>query len=228
MFYSFQGEGVHMGKPAYFVRLMGCDQSCSFCDSAATWHKDWKPANARRLTASQILQEVKNAVQEVRLKAVFSAHVPFVVLTGGEPALWNLQPLVSVLRDFGFDTHIETAGHKPLPFGLKWKTVSPKFFATPPLPENLARADEIKLVCTSPAQIESDLAKIREVVDIAPVWLHPEWSQRDNPQLLRAIVETVKSQPGTRAGYQLHKLFAADWLDEGADRRFVPLGGVAR
>ncbi len=62
--------------------------------------------------------------------------------------------------------------------------------------------------------------------ELPPVWLHPEWSQRENPELLRAIVETVKTTPNTRAGYQLHKMFGADFQDKGT-RPNVPLGGVS-
>jgi 7-carboxy-7-deazaguanine synthase len=36
-FYSVQGEGVHTGKPAYFIRLAGCDVGCSWCDVKESW-----------------------------------------------------------------------------------------------------------------------------------------------------------------------------------------------
>jgi organic radical activating enzyme len=224
LFHSFQGEGVYMGQSAFFVRLMGCDQCCPFCDSAATWHKDWKPAEATVLSERQIVSRVLEAVQD-------ASPTTFVVLTGGEPALYNLQPLVDALHDHDFGVHIETAGHKPLPRDLQWITVSPKFFATPPLPDNLNYANEIKLICTSPEQLEADFRRIRDMKTAKwhiPMWLHPEWSQRENPALLKAITEKAKSERGVRAGYQLHKIYKSDSFDPHSCKKIVPLGGVAR
>ena len=43
VFYAFQGEGVHMGKSAFFIRTFGCPLHCPWCDSAGTWHKDFIP-----------------------------------------------------------------------------------------------------------------------------------------------------------------------------------------
>ena len=37
-FYTIQGEGYHTGKPAYFIRLGGCDVGCRWCDAKYTWN----------------------------------------------------------------------------------------------------------------------------------------------------------------------------------------------
>jgi len=94
-FHSFQGEGVHMGRAAYFVRLYGCDQKCGFCDSAGTWHPDFKPEGIERVSAAQIAERVGQALgpPEPHFEGAF------VVLTGGEPCLYPLQELVGALRD---------------------------------------------------------------------------------------------------------------------------------
>jgi len=107
--------------------------------------------------------------------------------------------------------------------------MSPKFFAAPPLEENWGRADEVKLICTSPEQMRVESERILLTLDLVKrdwvsVWLHPEWSQARNPELLRAIVEAVKSNPRLRAGIQMHKHYRADTFDPGT-RPDVPLGG---
>lgn len=220
-FLSFQGEGVHLGRCAYFLRLYGCDQKCHFCDSAGTWHPDWKPQGIPLL-------QVHEVVDLVVPNAIDTPPETFVVITGGEPTLYNLDPLIQALYAEGYATHIETAGHRPLPDSAYWITLSSKLFATPPLRENWARADEIKLICETPDQLQRDLETVLRYTDFShnspPIWLHPEWSQVHNPDLLKAIVETIKTTPRTRAGFQMHKLYRADAFDPNA-RADVPLGG---
>jgi organic radical activating enzyme len=201
IFYSFQGEGIHAGRAAFFVRLMGCDQRCSFCDSAGTWHPGYKPDNVERRTATEIVAQAK-----------ICAHPQaFIVLTGGEPALYRLDPIITTAREAGFKTHIETAGHRPLPRSVDWITLSPKVFATPPLRENIQRANEFKIIVDS--------------YERAAIWLHPEWGHRHDPKILALITETVKGNPRLRAGWQVHKMYKSDVLDEGASKALVPLGG---
>ena len=220
-FLSFQGEGVHMGRCAYFLRFYGCDQKCGFCDSAGTWHPDWKPPGVPLL-------EIEDIVDLVVAGTIDAPLENFVVLTGGEPTLYDLGPLVEALANEGYASHIETAGHRPLPPLARWVTLSPKLFATPPLPENWQRADEIKLICESPEQLQRDLEVVFHFTSSSekqtPIWLHPEWSQQYSQPLLAAIVESVKTLPHCRAGWQIHKLFSADFQDAGT-RADVPLGG---
>jgi 7-carboxy-7-deazaguanine synthase len=214
-FYSVQGEGVHSGRAAYFIRLMGCDQQCHFCDSAGTWHPDYKPESGLKLDE----RETARLVQ--------APPGAFVVLTGGEPTLYNLEPLIELLQMRGRKVHLETAGHKPLPKNVDWVTLSPKLFAKPPLLQSWTRANEIKLIVESPEQLSVDLERLlaQPLRAKCTIWLHPEWSQRNNVEVLEAIVRTVKLHPNLRAGYQLHKLFHADDLDDNARREIVPPGG---
>lgn len=237
-FSSFQGEGVHMGRAAYFLRFYGCDQKCSFCDSAGTWHPDYKPAHFARYTAGELAQLASSHLTRgLRLGEgrSFRHFDPFVVLTGGEPAMYDLHPLVQELAALYFAVHIETAGHRPLPPGLTWVTLSPKYFAHPPLDQNWGLADEVKLIVTSPEQLERDARHIEVALEThcadagawPHLWLHPEWSQRENPNVLHAITSYVKRDTRWRAGYQMHKLYQADLFDPHSDKRLIPLGGVA-
>lgn len=184
-FASFQGEGVHAGRAAYFVRLDGCDVGCAFCDTKYTWHPKERTA-ATWLDADEI-----------------AALVPpgrIAVVTGGEPTLYDLGPLALALAAKGCPMHVETAGHRPL-CPVDWLTVAPK--AKPLHPATLATADEFKVVVTSPGVIAEQVERIgrRDV----PIWLVPESSRRNDPVILAAIAAAVGGT--VRAGWQLHKSY---------------------
>jgi organic radical activating enzyme len=225
-FFSFQGEGVHAGRAAYFLRLHGCDQRCHFCDSAGTWHPNWRPPHVLRLTPEETTDLVR--LPEGELKQGALPKGAFVVITGGEPTLQNLEPLVDLLHARDLKVHLETAGHRFIRGPFDWITLSPKLFASPPLWSSWTYADEIKLIIESPEQLKRDLNIVLDapLKFNAPIWLHPEWSRREDAGVLRAIVETVKANPRCRAGWQLHKNFNADYFDENADKKIIPLGGI--
>ena len=220
IFHTFQGEGVHMGKAAFFVRLYGCPVHCPWCDSAGTWHPKWVPNFVRRLSAEAIAGEAR----------VSNAGIS--VITGGEPTIHDLAALASALRAEGMMRHLETSGGFPITGDWDWITLSPKRWK-PPLPINVILAHEFKLIIEKPEDIEFYLSMIdgdrkRRPLELqAPVWLHPEWSHRADKVVLNAITEAVKRSGGQgrlRAGWQLHKFYSADSLDPGS-RPLVPLGG---
>lgn len=217
-FHTFQGEGVHMGKPAFFIRTFGCPVHCPWCDSAGTWHPDYVPVDIARLSTEDLVLQV------------LESGAPFAVLTGGEPAVHDLTEVTRALRSHGIRVHLETSGAFPLKGRFDWITLSPKRWKMP-LMENVTLADEFKII------VETGMDDIvfyytyltdkglRE--QSRPIWLHPEWSQRDNPSVLSAISETVKSSghgADFRAGWQLHKLYKVDLADK-RSRLAVPLGG---
>lgn len=216
-FYSFQGEGVHMGQAAYFIRTQGCDQDCWFCDAAGTWHKNWKPNDLRRYEPVELALKVEHEAPEGAM----------IILTGGEPCLYDLDPLIRMLRAAGRYVAVETAGHRPLPQEADWITLSPKPLSTHPLPESVRAADEFKIIVSDIPSLHDGMACIPGRKTYSPVWLHPEWSHRDNADTRRLIVAAVKANAGrVRAGYQLHKLFAADLEDAQSRRMPIPLGGT--
>jgi organic radical activating enzyme len=211
-FLSWQGEGVHLGRKAFFIRLQGCPVKCAWCDSASTWHPQYVPKQVRKATAAELADEAKASAPQ------------FVVITGGEPCVHDLGPLVAALKSVGLPAHLETCGAYTIEPGIAWVTVSPKW-AKLPLAESLQRADEVKIIVEAPDTI----ARWTEAVGgqwLAPhVWLHPEWSQRANPAVLKAITDHIKAVGGAlRAGWQVHKPYSADALDARA-RPPVPLGG---
>jgi 7-carboxy-7-deazaguanine synthase len=96
-FYTIQGEGYHTGKAAYFIRIGGCDIGCRWCDSKVSWN----PGIHKMVSITDIVNNVlANAAKSV-------------VVTGGEPSLYNLDPLCQMLKANHIETFIETSGGLP-------------------------------------------------------------------------------------------------------------------
>lgn len=217
-FSTFQGEGVHMGRPAFFLRTFGCPVQCPWCDSAGTWHRDWVPKDVRKMDSDQILFQIKS-----------SPRPDFVVITGGEPAVHDLGPLCAALYAAHYPVHIETSGGFPIRGRVDWITLSPKRWKYP-LSENVHSADEFKVIVETKEDIEFYYRMIRSLGhrNSQPIWLHPEWSHREDPVVLGAISDAVKeANQGFRAGWQLHKLYRVDARDT-RTQPLAPLGGDLR
>lgn len=213
-FHSFQGEGFHAGRSAYFVRTYGCPVHCPWCDSAGTWHPDFKPDSIHRLEPKAIAEKAAASKAE------------FTVITGGEPSIHNLQPLTDALHAVGQAVHLETSGAFRLQGDFDWITLSPKRWH-PPRQENCARANEFKIIVDTEDAIEEycKLIQTNTLSKRIPIWLNPEWSHHQNPIILTAITQWIKTHGAPyRAGWQLHKNFAADALDSGSAPP-APLGG---
>ncbi|MDB5045868.1 MAG: organic radical-activating protein [Deinococcus sp.] len=219
-FYTWQGEGVHLGRAAYFIRLYGCPQACPWCDSAGTWHKDYRPEGVTLMSETDLAEVVR----------ADSPDGAVVVITGGEPILFDLVPLVDALHALGRRVHLETSGIAPLRGAIDWVTLSPKPFGQWPEASVVAQADEVKIIVHDPADIAAGLDTLNGLREDAVIWLHPEWSKARERDLtvLNAITEAVKANPRLRAGYQMHKLYRADDLDAHSDKRLIPLGGNAQ
>ena len=99
---TLQGEGPQQGRPAYFVRFGGCDYRCTWCDSMHAVEPSAVRANARHLSAENILDEVAALAQGPSL----------VVLSGGNPALLELGNVVAGMHDRGYEVAVETQGSR--------------------------------------------------------------------------------------------------------------------
>lgn len=128
IFYSIQGEGQHIGTPVVFIRLAGCNLKCPWCDTNTDKYE--------QMTDSQIYQKAG------------SFKCDKVVITGGEPTVQNLAPLVVMLRDKMYDVHLETNGTLPLEVEFDWISVSPKTLSC--VNSTVREADEIKFLCGFP------------------------------------------------------------------------------
>lgn len=185
-FYSIQGEGYHTGKPAYFIRLAGCNVGCSWCDVKESWDE----ANGKRYTVSKIVELVK-ATSALR-----------VIITGGEPTLFNLLPLTAALNKEGIKTHLETAGTNLITGKWDWICVSPKKFKAP-LEESVRQADELKIIVATKNDFTWGKAFLKLVKKECKPFLQPEWSKFAKMQ--ESMVEYVKKYPQWRISLQTHK-----------------------
>lgn len=138
-----------------------------------------------------------------------NARPDFVVITGGEPTIHDLSPLTDALHAAGLRIHLETSGAYPIKGDFDWITVSPKVYQAP-LPENIQRANELKLIVENPGSIAYWEEQLGDELTRSErdVWLHPEWSLREDPATLSLIAETVRERGAPfRAGWQMHKLY---------------------
>lgn len=180
LYFSVQGEGAQTGVPMAVLRLHGCDVGCPWCDTKETWQMDpasevstisaatAEPRLWCQRRAWEVAEHVLNAMMDIDL------HVEWVLITGGEPALYTLAPLVAALQLDGFKVAIETSGtgYGALNSGADWLTVSPKLGmpgGKAVLPELVGAADEVKHVVGKYSDIENLLALI-ETCKAAGVW----------------------------------------------------------
>lgn len=187
-FHSLQGEGLHAGRSAFFIRLAGCRVGCSWCDTKHSW-----PAVSHPLRPLQSLA--------TEATAAASNGAAFVVITGGEPLHHNLDALAQTLRQAcGLPLHLETSGVDPLSGDPDWITLSPKRHA-PPRAELLSRCHELKVVVHDPA----DLLFADVVAAQAPqaAWLlQPGWDSVEGQQL---ALDAARRDGRWRLSLQSHK-----------------------
>jgi organic radical activating enzyme len=186
MFYSLQGEGYHQGKAAYFIRLAGCDVGCVWCDVKDSWDASKHPV----LSIEQI---VETALQHPARLAI---------ITGGEPLLYNLNPLTAALKTAGFQTNIETSGSSPMSGKWDWVCLSPKKFKAP-LPENLPLASELKVVVFNNSDFDWAETYAKQTANDCKLYLQPEWDK--HTQITPVIIDYIKENPQWELSAQLHK-----------------------
>ncbi len=186
MFHSIQGEGLNTGKPAFFIRLAGCDVCCTWCDEKIAWDQSGFPEIEVDEIVSQALQSGADTI----------------VVTGGEPFRYDLTFLNRKLHQNKFHCMAETSGTGVITGDWDWITLSPKQ-QSQPLSENYPKANELKVII----QKTSDFAWAElnsEKVNSATVhYLQPEWSCFD--EILPAIVRYIKNNPKWRLSVQVHK-----------------------
>ncbi len=217
---TLQGEGAWAGRPAVFVRLVGCNMWTGYAadrarDAAKGHHcaafcdTDFTKEGSIKLSAHALADEV----------ARVGRGIDFVVLTGGEPLLQADAALVAALHQRGVEVAVETNGTVRLgdAFGEPaywpdWIVCSPKLAAAQTVIETM---DELKLVV--PAYRPDAYASVATRVRLHRVgararrylWVQPE----DGPRLAEAVrdaVEAAQAHPGWRVSVQTHKILDVD------------------
>ncbi len=185
-FYTIQGEGFYSGRAAYFIRLAGCNVGCVWCDVKESWDVEEHPI----LSIDELLNRIKDYKSN------------FVVITGGEPALYDLTSLITALKLNGIETAIETSGCYPLKGDIDWYCFSPKKFKAP-CEEAFDRANELKVVIFHESDIDWAEEHASKVNENCILFLQPEWSRQE--RILPKIIDYVKGNPKWRISLQTHK-----------------------
>ena len=182
MFQTIQGEGSYTGTPSVFVRLQGCPVGCSWCDTKHTWEipADLQRAPEQVLAKTQDTEHWFEASAE-QLLALFAEQgytAKHVVITGGEPAMYDLMELTTLLLSSGYSVQIETSGTFELSVDSRtWVTVSPKVNMRggyEVLQHVLSRANEVKHPVATEAHIdELDELLSLGVADDCLIYLQP-------------------------------------------------------
>ena len=185
-FYTIQGEGFNTGKAAYFIRLGGCDVGCHWCDVKESWDAYLHP-----------LTETKKSVERA---ASFTAKS--IVITGGEPLMYNLDVLCAELHQQNLQIFLETSGAYPLSGNFDWICLSPKKFKAP-RKDMLAVANELKVIVFNKSDFEWAKEHAQHVSADCKLYLQPEWSKAE--KILPEIIDFVKENPNWQVSLQTHK-----------------------
>jgi organic radical activating enzyme len=185
-FYTIQGEGNYTGTAAYFIRLGGCDVGCVWCDVKESWDAGKHPHMSVDELVSVVNEHPGNLV----------------VITGGEPAMYDLTNLVNALKANGKTVAIETSGAHPLIGDVDWYTFSPKKFKAP-VEEAYSKANELKVVIFNKSDFKWATDHASKVSKECLLYVQPEWSKQE--RLLTDIIEFVKSNPQWKISLQTHK-----------------------
>jgi 7-carboxy-7-deazaguanine synthase len=195
IFYSVQGEGANIGRPAVFIRFAGCNlwsgkeadratATCRFCDTEFVGGTRW---------STFALADAATALWPAGHDNLFT------ILTGGEPLLQVDLPLIVELKRRNFQIAIETNGTRPIVPGIDWVCLSPKASA----PLAIRDANEIKLVFPQPDLMPDRLPPMRAQYR----WLSPMAGPNltDNT---RGAVAWCLAHPEWRLAIQAHKFWA--------------------
>lgn len=185
-FYTLQGEGSNVGKACYFIRLGGCDVGCSWCDVKESWEADKHPL----LSFEQLLNFVKES------------NASNVVITGGEPCMYDLTAFTSFLKENNLQIWLETSGAHPIRGNFDWICVSPKKFKYP-LPESLVKADELKVVVLNNHDFIWAEENAKQTKASCRLYLQPEWDKASANT--GKIIDYIKANQQWTLSLQTHK-----------------------
>jgi organic radical activating enzyme len=184
-FYTIQGEGFHTGTAAYFIRIGGCDVGCHWCDVKESWNADLHPPTNSDLIIENAKKYAKN-----------------VVITGGEPLMWDMDYITKNLQKNNIKTHIETSGAYKLTGAWDWICLSPKKTKLP-LQEIYQEAHELKMIIYNKNDFKFAEEQASKVNEKCELFLQPEWSNRE--KMTPQIVNYVMKNPKWKISLQTHK-----------------------
>ncbi len=185
-FYTIQGEGAYQGHAAFFIRLAGCDVGCVWCDVKESWNADEHPSKSVDAIVAQAT----------------ASKAKIAVVTGGEPAMYDLGELTHQLKSSGLRTHLETSGAYSLTGIWDWVCLSPKKFKSP-VDSVYPLAHELKIIVYNRSDLEWAALHAEKVLPGCSLFLQPEWSHEK--EMLPLIIDFVKQNQRWRISLQVHK-----------------------
>ncbi|MBN1899169.1 MAG: 7-carboxy-7-deazaguanine synthase QueE [Spirochaetes bacterium] len=186
IFLSVQGEGLHIGKLALFIRFGKCNLRCAFCDTKQAWDK-YQSIPVEKLLP--ILKQTRRATD-------------FLILTGGEPCLNDLNELIRIAKKLKYYVALETNGTTYWPWlkRIDWITVSPK-------KKNIDKkilklCNELKIIITGKKSF--DLASF--YLPFHTVILQPVNNNKKIASQIIRYIKHSKYNDHLRLGIQMHKV----------------------
>ncbi len=186
IFSSVQGEGYFSGQNVTFLRLAGCDVGCPWCDTKESW---------------EIKKDQYMAINQI-LSLVNLYNNKTVVITGGEPMMWNLEILTFQLKQAGYFINLETSGAYPFSGQFDWICLSPKKFK-PVLKDWFIRADELKVIIFNKSDFSWATENAAKVHDNCKLFIQPEWTKKEKNNFL--IDDFISKNKNWKLSLQMHK-----------------------
>ena len=185
-FYTIQGEGFYTGHSAYFLRIGGCDVGCHWCDVKESWDANLHPPTNVEDMVAPILKFPSETV----------------VVTGGEPLMWDMKFLTESLKEKRLKTHLETSGSHQLSGYWDWICLSPKKFQKP-LDAIKPLANELKIIVKNKSDFKWAEQQKVGVSETCKLYLQPEWSSKE--EMIPLIIDYVMQNPKWQISLQTHK-----------------------
>ena len=189
-FYTIQGEGYYSGQPFYFIRLGGCDVGCHWCDVKESWDHN----------QHQFI-EVEDLIKDVK------EHTSNVVITGGEPLMWDLSELTKRFKENNIKLHLETSGAYEMSGNWDWVCLSPKKKMLPKQ-EIYSKANELKVIIYNNDDFKFAIQESEKVSSKCKLFLQPEWSKFDI--MKDKIAQFVMKNKNWNVSLQIHKYLEID------------------
>ena len=186
-FFTIQGEGFYSGTPAYFLRIGGCDVGCYWCDVKDSWDPKIHPLVS---------------VDEIVKRVCDENHRNTVVVTGGEPLMWDMSTLTNLLHNKKYSIHLETSGSHKVTGDWDWICLSPKK-NEPPLKTIYSLVNELKIIVRNADDFRWAETHRKFVSEKCVLYLQPEWSVRDS--IMPKIVDYVLKNNDWKISLQTHK-----------------------
>ena len=184
-FTTIQGEGFHSGKSAHFLRIGGCDIGCHWCDIKESWNSNLYP-----------LIKVEKIIETI------DPLINLIVISGGEPLIWNMSLLTDALKKRNKKVHLETSGAYQLSGYWDWICLSPKKNKLP-VPELYKRANELKIIVYNKHDLIFAKKNAKYVKKDCILFLQPEWSKKE--KVMPFISKFMLENPNWRLSLQTHK-----------------------